>query len=62
MQRLMRETKPNSGTRPPNLTVTEDEHRCCLTCVHWDEEGTCKLYQYKTRPNEVSDSWAPKPT
>ncbi len=62
MQRFMGADRPNSGHRPANLTVTDDERRCCLTCVHWDGRGTCKLYSYQTRPNEVSDSWEPRPT
>jgi len=62
MRALMKANKPNSGHRPPGLTVTEDSHRNCLTCVNWDGRGTCKLYGYKTRPNQVSESWAPRPT
>lgn len=61
MQRIMAENKPNSGTRPPNLQPTEDTHKNCSTCVHWDGRGTCQMYDYKTHADEVCDSWEPKP-
>lgn len=58
----MRQMMKTNYRRPPNLTVTDSSHRNCSTCVHWNGRGLCKLYSYKTRPNQVSDSWAPKPT
>ena len=60
MKRIMAENKPNSGKRPPNLTVTEDTHRNCGTCVHW-RNGNCLLYDYKTQPDQICDSWSPQP-
>lgn len=62
LQTAMKENKPNSGHRPPNLTVTENEHRNCSTCIHWNGSDRCRLYDYAVRPNEVCDSWSPKPT
>lgn len=59
MMKKTRET-PNSGQRPPNLTVTEDTRKNCSTCVHW-EAGNCKLYDYRTQANQVCDSWSPLP-
>lgn len=53
---------PNSGDRPPNLTVTEDQRVNCSTCVHWDGQGTCRMYSYRTQPDQICDSWAPEPT
>lgn len=61
MKRVMAENKPNSGNRPPNLTVTEDTHVNCGTCIHWSGTGTCRLYQYRTSQNQVCDSWSPQP-
>lgn len=61
MQAAMAANKPNSGTRPPNLTLASNEHRACLTCDHFNGAGLCKLYQYKVQPDQVCDSWAPQP-
>lgn len=52
----------NSGHRPPNLTVTEDTHKNCRTCIHWNGRGRCRLYEYNTRPDQVCDDWGPQPT
>ena len=60
MRQFMDRNRPNSGTRPPNLTVSADSHRTCGTCVNF-REGRCRLYAYKTRPDEVCDSWEPRP-
>jgi len=61
IKRVMAERKPNSGHRPPELTVTEDTHVNCGTCVHWNGRGRCELYDYETRPDQVCASWAPLP-
>lgn len=60
MQQFMTRSRPNSGTRPPNLTVSANSHRTCSSCVNF-REGRCRLYSYKTRPDEVCDSWEPRP-
>jgi hypothetical protein len=52
---------PNSGTVPPNLVVTEDPYENCSTCANW-AEGWCKLYGYRTQPNQTCDSWTPELT
>lgn len=57
----MKANKPNSGNRPPNLGPAEDSHKTCSSCQHW-AAGTCKLYAYKTQPDQVCDSWTPFPT
>jgi hypothetical protein len=61
MKRVMAESKPNSGSRPPELTVTEDSHVNCGTCEHFNGAGLCRLYSYKVKPDMVCSSWAPKP-
>jgi hypothetical protein len=62
MQKMMKENaeRPNSGHRPPNLHMTEDTHKSCSTCLHYDK-NFCDLYDYRTQPSEVCDSWAPLP-
>lgn len=52
--------RPNSGHRPPNLQTTDDTHENCSTCEHW-EGGFCKLYDYRTQPDQVCESWTPVP-
>jgi hypothetical protein len=62
MQQMMKENaeKPNSGHRPPNLTVTDSTRKNCSTCLHF-KENRCSLYDYRVAPNEVCDSWSPLP-
>lgn len=52
--------KPNSGKKPPGLEITESAHKNCSTCLHW-KAGTCQLYDYRTNPNEVCETWTPLP-
>jgi hypothetical protein len=61
MQKMMQNNRPNSGIQPPNLHLTEDQHENCSTCIHWNGRGECLMYDYKTQPEEVCDSWTPEP-
>jgi len=60
MQARMKENAetPNRE-RPPNLREG-DARENCSTCEHW-EAGLCKLYQYRTEPEQTCDSWSPLP-
>jgi hypothetical protein len=62
MQEMMKRNAeaPNSGQRPPGLASTEDSHVNCSTCLHW-KAGTCSLYDYRTQPDMVCESWSPLP-
>jgi hypothetical protein len=52
--------RPNSGHKPPGLTMTESSNKNCSTCVHFGH-NTCSLYDYRVNPDEVCDSWSPLP-
>ena len=47
---------PDSGNQPPGLSVAKDPAQSCQTCVHW-LGGMCTLYQFKTQPTQVCESW-----
>lgn len=50
--------KPNQR-QPPNLRQG-DGHQSCSSCQHF-QQNMCQLYQYRTQPEQVCDSWAPLP-
>lgn len=52
--------EPNSGHRPPDLRLAEDERESCATCEHF-EKNRCLLYDYRVTADQLCDSWTPIP-